>query len=172
MPLFAPLRVRGGAQRLRRAMHRRRRAMAAGLAVTAAALAASSAQGSTGPAGPLGPSGERGPGTGALTAAAPAAQHGRPATDLVSAPVRIADAATVRLLRPGDRVDVIASADSPAGEASRAEVVASGARVADVPQAHENSADGGALVVLSVPRTTAVKLAGAGANSRLAVTVC
>ncbi|MFD4139177.1 RcpC/CpaB family pilus assembly protein [Streptomyces sp. NPDC058572] len=172
MPLFAPLRVRGGAQRLRRAMHRRRRAMAAGLAVTAAALAASSAQGSTGPAGPLGPSGERGPGTGALTAAAPAAPHGRPATDLVSAPVRIADAATVRLLRPGDRVDVIASADSPAGEASRAEVVASGARVADVPQAQENSADGGALVVLSVPRTTAVKLAGAGANSRLAVTVC
>ncbi|MEU0391944.1 hypothetical protein ABZ208_04020 [Streptomyces sp. NPDC006208] len=172
MPLFAPLRVRGGAQRLRRAMRRRRRAMAAGLAVTAAALAASGAQGSKGPAGPLGPSGERGPGTGALAAAAPAAQHRRPATDLVSAPVRIADAATVRLLRPGDRVDVIASADSPVGEASKAVVVASGARVADVPRAHENSADGGALVVLSVPRTTAVKLAGAGANSRLAVTVC
>jgi Flp pilus assembly protein CpaB len=106
-----------------------------------------------------------------LTAAAPTPQR-RPATELVSAPVRIADAATVRLLRPGDRVDVIASANSPVGEDFEAKVVASGVRVAEVPEAGEDSADGGALVVLSVSRTTAAKLAGAGASSRLAVTVC
>jgi Flp pilus assembly protein CpaB len=91
---------------------------------------------------------------------------------MVSAPVRIADAATVRLLRPGDRVDVIAAANSPAGEASEARVVASGARVTDVPRAMEAVGDGGALVVLTVPRATAAALAGASTTSRLAVTVC
>jgi Flp pilus assembly protein CpaB len=93
----------------------------------------------------------------------------------VSAPVRIADAATVRLLRPGDRVDVIAAADPPAAGsegAVAAKVVASGVRVTEVPAGSEDSADGGALVVLSVPRATAAELAGAGATSRLVVTVC
>ncbi|MFF7441082.1 RcpC/CpaB family pilus assembly protein [Streptomyces sp. NPDC008122] len=90
----------------------------------------------------------------------------------MSAPVRIADAATVRLLRPGDRVDVIAAPDSPPGGGSEARVVAAGARVADVPRQDETRADGGALVVLSVPRSTAAVLAGAGVTSRLAVTVC
>lgn len=92
--------------------------------------------------------------------------------EMVSAPVRIADAATVRLLRPGDRVDVIAAANSPAGEGSAARVVASGARVAEVPGLGDNASDSGALVVLTVPRATAAALAGAGATSRLAVTVC
>jgi hypothetical protein len=32
--------------------------------------------------------------------------------------------------------------------------------------------EGGALVVLTVPRATATELAGAAANSRLAVTLC
>ncbi|MGI5398356.1 hypothetical protein ACQEVG_02630 [Streptomyces sp. CA-135486] len=158
VPPFTPVRVRGGAHRLRRAMRRRRRALAAGLAMTAAALAASGARGADG----------------AEAGAAPTAaqRERRPAAEMVSAPVRIADAATVRLLRPGDRVDVIAAADSPAGEASEARVVASGARVAQVPMAREPVGDGGALVVLSVPRATAAALAGAGATSRLAVTVC
>ncbi|HET6355254.1 hypothetical protein [Streptomyces sp.] len=162
MPPFAPLRVRGGAHRLRRAMRRRRRALAAGLAMTAAALAASGAHGADAP-------GPDRPGAGA-----PAAAHRepRPAAEMVSAPVRIADAATVRLLRPGDRVDVIAAANSPAGEASEARVVASGARVTDVPRASEVVGDGGALVVLTVPRATAAALAGASTTSRLAVTVC
>jgi hypothetical protein len=163
VPPFAPLRVRGGAHRLRRAMRRRRRALAAGLAMTAAALAASGARGADGS------------GTEAL-AAAPQRER-RPAAEMVSAPVRIADAATVRLLRPGDRVDVIAAANSPAGQGSEARLVASGARVTEVPGTREPSADssspdGGALVVLSVPRATAAALAGAGATSRLAVTVC
>ncbi|MER5929592.1 hypothetical protein [Streptomyces sp. NPDC002054] len=89
---------------------------------------------------------------------------------LVSAPVRIADAATVRLLRPGDRVDVVAAErDGPA------RVLAAAARVAEVPEvpdADKGVADGGALVVLSVPRDTARELVGAGTRARLAVTLC
>jgi Flp pilus assembly protein CpaB len=86
--------------------------------------------------------------------------------------VRIADAATVRLLRPGDRVDVIAASDSPAGEDAEAKVVASGVRVAEVPGPGDDPMESGALVVLTVPRATATELAGAAANSRLAVTLC
>ncbi|MFE5045765.1 RcpC/CpaB family pilus assembly protein [Streptomyces sp. NPDC056637] len=99
----------------------------------------------------------------------------------VSAPVRIADAAAVRLLRPGDRVDVVAAGSGagaddgqvPGGQGGR--VVAAGARVSSVPDSAESAgevaAGGGALVVLSVPRETAARLAGAGATSRLAVTL-
>lgn len=99
-------------------------------------------------------------------------QRGPAAVRLVSAPVRIADAATVRLLRPGDRVDVIAAPDSSVSGGGTARVVAAGARVAEVPRAGETPLDGGALVVLSVPRSTATALAGAGVTSRLAVTLC
>jgi hypothetical protein len=88
----------------------------------------------------------------------------------VSAPVRIADAATVRLLRSGDRVDVIAAQDTAAG--GDAEVVARGARVTKVPEPLDEAAGSGALVVLSVPRATAARLAGASATARLAVTMC
>ncbi len=88
------------------------------------------------------------------------------------APVRIADAAAVRLLHPGDRVDVIAGQ----GGTERARVVARSARVDRVPRSVETDpvgeADGGALVVLRVPRRTATALAGAGASGRLAVTLC
>ncbi|MFJ3947192.1 RcpC/CpaB family pilus assembly protein [Streptomyces griseoaurantiacus] len=118
--------------------------------------------------------------------------------------MRIADAATVGLLRPGDRVDVIAA---DGGGAAR--VVAAGARVVEVPgapggrgtdgtgtgtrtgtrtgsgtgtdtvaEAAPNAGTGpgtgaepGALVVLSVPRAEAARLAGAGAAGRLAVTL-
>ncbi|MFJ4780751.1 hypothetical protein [Streptomyces sp. NPDC088762] len=81
--------------------------------------------------------------------------------------MRIADAATVRLLRPGDRVDVVA-----AERAGEPRVVAAGARVAHVPAAEQDVGDGGALVVLSVPRETARALVGAGTTARLAVTLC
>lgn len=173
VPPFAPLRVSGGAQRLRRALRRQRRTMAAGLAVTAAALAASTARGADAPGG-SGQETRGGPGAGVPAAASPAREP-RPAAELVSAPVRIADAATVRLLRPGDRVDIIAAADpsAAAGEgALPAKVVASGVRVTEVPTGSEDSADGGALVVLSVTRATAAELAGAGTTSRLVVAVC
>ncbi|MCF3962085.1 hypothetical protein L1885_10465, partial [Streptomyces fuscigenes] len=47
VPAFDPLRPHAQRDRLRRAVLRRRRVMAAGLAVTAAALAAASARGAT-----------------------------------------------------------------------------------------------------------------------------
>lgn len=114
--------------------------------------------------------------------------------DMVVAPVRIADAATVRLLRPGDRVDVVAAGESRVGGDAR--VLARGARVTDVPGLRDprdrpglpdsvaeeadgfpdmtgvHDVTGGALVLLSVPRPTAARLVGAAATARLAVTLC
>ncbi|MET9769203.1 hypothetical protein [Streptomyces sp. NPDC006415] len=146
---FGPLRVRGGgAARLRRMLRRQRRAAAAGLALAGAALATTGLSSADGGAGP--------------PDAPPGA--GRAPVRLVSAPVRIADPETVRLLRPGDRVDVIAV--GAAGGDAR--VVARGARVAKVPR---TSVGSGALVVLSVERPTATALLGAGTSGRLAVAV-
>ncbi|MFE5943069.1 hypothetical protein [Streptomyces sp. NPDC056480] len=164
VPPFEPLRVRGARLRLRRALRRGRWAPAVLLALVAAALAVAGG-GPPPPAGAAPPPGDR---------IAPTAARARPsvAVRLVSAPVRIADAATVRLLRPGDRVDVIAAPNSPLGGEGEARVVATGARVAEVPHPGETRSDGGALVVLSVPRSTAAALAGAGVTSQLAVTVC
>ncbi|NML53071.1 hypothetical protein HHL19_29875 [Streptomyces sp. R302] len=158
MPDFPPLRVRGG--RLR---PRLRRAPGALLLLTAAALAL------TAVARPV-------PATAPAAAARAPAPVPPPApVRLVSAPVRIADAEAVRLLRAGDRVDVIAApvANSPLGNGDSAvRVVARAARVAEVPRPGEARADGGALIVLSVPRATATALAGAGVTSQLAVTLC
>ncbi|MFE9857878.1 hypothetical protein [Streptomyces sp. NPDC005780] len=166
VPPFPPLRVRGGSgHRLRRAVWRQRRAMAAGLALTAAALAASGLGGGGDGSGDR--SGQGG-GRGAAEAAGTASRR-VPPVRLVSAPVRIADAETVRLLRPGDRVDVIAS--EGAGTGSR--VLAKGARVTRVPAASaEGSTENGALIVLSVPRATATTLAGAGISGGFAVILC
>ncbi|MFD9790377.1 hypothetical protein ACFWXK_05435 [Streptomyces sp. NPDC059070] len=166
VPAFPPLRVRGGRHRLRRAVRRRRRALAAGLAVAAAALTVSGAHGSDRP--DPAAAGLAGPGAHGSAAPRPAPT----AVELVSAPVRIADAETVRLLRPGDRVDVIAAGTAPSGRVDPARIVASGARVTDVPRPRGPSGGEGALVVLSVPRATAASLAGAGATSRLVVTWC
>ncbi|MFJ6833196.1 hypothetical protein [Streptomyces sp. NPDC091209] len=162
VPHFAPVRVRGGRYRPRLLARHRRRAVAACLATTAAALVA---------AGP----GDAEPARGHPTSATPAASASAPtpdsapvrgpgAVETVRAPVRIADGATVSLLRPGDRVDVVA-ADSD----GKVRVVANGARVTGVPDV--GATDTGALVVLSVPRATAARLAGAGTTSRLAVTL-
>ncbi|MGW0842519.1 hypothetical protein ACWD26_20610 [Streptomyces sp. NPDC002787] len=155
IPHFAPLRVRAGAHRLRRLARCRRRATAAGLAVTAAALLATG----------VGPSPREAERVRGHPVADPVRE--RP-TETVTAPIRIADGATVRLLRPGDRVDVIAAEESSTGGGA-ARVVARGARVSKVPTA--SATESGALVVLTVPRRTAARLAGAGATSRLAVTL-
>ncbi|MFE9030336.1 hypothetical protein ACFYOA_29425 [Streptomyces iakyrus] len=162
VPRFDPVRVRGG-HRSGRLVRHRRRAVAVGLAVTATALVA---------AGPRESDGARGhPRARPPAQTAPVAgEHPtRRTAGSVTAPVRIADAATVRLLRPGDRVDVIAAEGAvPGGEAR---VVARGARVTKVPEPLEGAGDSGALVVLSVPRATAARLAGASATGRLAVTL-
>ncbi|MGW6024492.1 hypothetical protein [Streptomyces sp. NPDC055099] len=166
VPHFSPVRVRGGHRRLRRLLRHRRRAMAVGLAVTAAALVA---------AGPRDAGQVRAQGPPTAAAAAPSRAE-KPRGDkpraaaTVAAPVRIADAETVRLLHRGDRVDVVAS------DGSTSRVVAAGARVTAVPEpqagAAESAAEAGALLVLAVPRATAARLAGAGAGMRLAVTLC
>ncbi|MFE6638773.1 hypothetical protein ACFVFT_23345 [Streptomyces tendae] len=155
MPHFAPVRVRGGLRTLHRLVAHRRRALAAGLAVTAAALVAA------------GPHPEAGGQDMRRARGHPVGErHG---TRLVAAPVRIADAGTVRLLRPGDRVDVVATGEGGAGDAS---VIARGVRVTKVPEPDADPAAGGALVVVSVPRATAHRLVGAGTTERLAVTLC
>ncbi|GAA1433732.1 hypothetical protein GCM10009601_56900 [Streptomyces thermospinosisporus] len=170
MPHFAPVRVRAGLLGSPALARHRRRAMAVGLAVTAAALVA---------AGPRDTDRSRGhPERTPASRAAPAATGerapawaARTAAAMVTAPVRISDAATVRLLRPGDRVDVIAAEETATGGEAR--VVARGARVSEVPEpVAEGPGDGGALVVLSVPRPVAAELAGASATARLAVTLC
>ncbi|MFE9925792.1 hypothetical protein ACFYQA_30770 [Streptomyces sp. NPDC005774] len=168
MPHFAPVRVRGGLLRSARAARHRRRVAAAGLAVTAVALVAAG--------GPREADRSRGhPESASSTYAGPAVSTGdrvaraRRAGARVTAPVRIADAATVRLLRPGDRVDVIAAEERVTGGEAR--VVARGARVTEVPKTLEDMGTGGALVVLSVPRAAAADLVGASATARLAVTL-
>jgi Flp pilus assembly protein CpaB len=73
-------------------------------------------------------------------------------------------------MRTGDRVDVIAAQETATGGAVR--VVARGALVTEVPEPAAETLDTGALVVLSVPRDTAARLAGASTTARLAVTLC
>ncbi|MFI2642851.1 hypothetical protein [Streptomyces sp. NPDC018610] len=172
VPHFAPVRVRGGRYGPRRLVRHRRRAVAAGLAVTAAALVAAGPRPGADP-----PGGGPARGHPAHTADAPPGSPGGLGGDAgrtVTAPVRIADAETVRLLRPGDRVDVIAAGDPAADGTAR--VLARGARVAEVPRPVTGNPEtgptaDGALIALSVPRSTAARLAGAGTTTRLAVTL-
>ncbi|WEO96901.1 hypothetical protein A6P39_024335 [Streptomyces sp. FXJ1.172] len=162
VPRFPPVRVRGGRYQLQRLVRHRRRAIAAGLAVTAAALVAAGPRATTAP--------HRTEQARKHPVTAPLRPRRHAAVDVVTAPVRIADAATVRLLRPGDRVDVIAAEDPSAGGTAR--VLARGVRVTGVPEPVEGGAESGALIVLSVPRATAARLVGASATARLAVTLC
>ncbi|MYX71674.1 RcpC/CpaB family pilus assembly protein [Streptomyces sp. SID3915] len=184
MPSFEPLRVRGGGGgRLRRALRRQRRAVAAGFALSSAVLAVSGLGGSG-----LGADGAGPPTDGGAAVAGdarPVSGREQSPGPLVSAPVRIADAGAVSLLRPGDRVDVLAARDG----AAKARVVARDVRVTHVPVGRPDGTDGplpdpgfaepdggpgaggGALVVLAVERETAAVLAGAGASGPLAVAV-
>ncbi|WUX76432.1 hypothetical protein OG406_23215 [Streptomyces sp. NBC_01428] len=164
VPLFAPVHVRGGRYRLRRLVRHRRRAIAAGLAMTAAALVAAGPQDAEGARGHPAPARPAGSVAASADGSDPARARGTRPVRTVTAPVRIADGATVGLLHPGDRVDVVA-ADSRGA----VRVVATGARVTEVPDV--GATETGALVVLAVPRPTAVRLAGAGTTSRLAVTL-
>ncbi|MER6526766.1 hypothetical protein [Streptomyces sp. NPDC001508] len=160
IPQFPPVRVRGGRYGLQRLVRHRGRAVAAGIAVTAAALVAAGPRATTDPHRT-----ERARGHPAVEPVR------RPdAVETVTAPVRIADAATVRLLRPGDRVDVVAAQDPATGGEAR--VLARGARVTRLPEPLDGAAESGALVVLLVPRDTAARLVGASATARLAVTLC
>ncbi len=84
----------------------------------------------------------------------------------VVAPVRLADPDVAALVRPGDRVDVLA-ADPQSPEAA---VVASGVRVLTVPQRDPTAAGpDGVLVLLEVDRRTASALARAAVSATLSV---
>lgn len=96
----------------------------------------------------------------------------------VAAPVRVADAAAVRLLRAGDVVDVVAAATSSSAAGTGgaptaravASVVAPAARVLLGASPIEGGAGGdGALLVLAVDGRTALSLARAAMYARLSV---
>jgi len=85
----------------------------------------------------------------------------------VAVPVRLADAAAVRLLHGGDHVDVLAArADAPLP----ARTVAPGVPVIAVPKP-DPSTDEGALIVVQATREQAAALARAAVDSRLSVTI-
>ncbi len=102
----------------------------------------------------------------------PGLAAGAPAGEVV-VPVRLADPAVVRSLRPGDRVDLLSAGADAAGVEGGAHVVAGGALVV----AREEGGGGGllggeepaALVFVSVPRGTAPAVVGAGAWAPLRV---
>ncbi|MFI0351853.1 SAF domain-containing protein [Actinomadura sp. 9N407] len=81
--------------------------------------------------------------------------------DTVAAPVRIADAATVKLLHIGDRVDVLA-VRPPAGT-----LVAAAVPIVAIPR---RSPGQGALIVLATTRPQAAALAGAGSHLAVSMT--
>lgn len=83
----------------------------------------------------------------------------------VAAPVRVADPATGALLRPGDRVDVLATGL----EGAQSVVVAGRATVLAVPDVPDDGS--GALLLLAVAPSGAARLAGAAVTSRLSVVV-
>jgi Flp pilus assembly protein CpaB len=87
---------------------------------------------------------------------------------LVAVPVRIGDPGAVRLLRVGDRVDLLAA--DPQGEAT-AQVVGRDVPVLAIPREDEQSPGltTGALVVLGVPATASRKVAQAAVSAYLSV---
>jgi Flp pilus assembly protein CpaB len=89
---------------------------------------------------------------------------------LVAVPVRIGDAGAVRLLRVGDRVDVLA-ADTGAGGRGAASVVGRDVPVLAIPRPGEESPGlvTGALVVLGLPEAEARTVAQASVSSFLSV---
>ena len=109
-------------------------------------------------------------------------QLARPATGLVAAPVRLADAQAAQLLRPGERVDVLAAAARPdAAVADAATVVAADVAVVALPgEAPPGAANEpgnvidptqGALVVLATTPEQARVIAQAQATARLSAVV-
>lgn len=86
----------------------------------------------------------------------------------VAIPIRLADRTTASLLRPGDRIDVYASASGD-GQIRPAQLVASAVRVITVPATSRDS-DGG-LIVVSGDDDNAALLAGAVDGPPLTVVI-
>jgi pilus assembly protein CpaB len=96
---------------------------------------------------------------------------------LVAAPVRIADAASVGLVRAGDVVDVLAAGPGADGSAtSAARLVAAAVPVVTIPTTHgsplgETDVGQGALVVVVTSSETAARLAAAAVTDRLSLVI-
>jgi pilus assembly protein CpaB len=97
---------------------------------------------------------------------------------LVAAPVRIADSGVAELLRPGDRVDVLAAAGGRSGGSAPpgADVVAASVRVVTVPRQGSSALGGGgpvdgSLVVLATTPEASQRLTAAAAAAPLSVTI-
>lgn len=104
--------------------------------------------------------------------------EGAQRTGLVGAPVRLADANQAQLIRPGDRIDVLAATD--ARESTVARTVATDALVLSVPGAAQTggdgfltkvgpSSDGSAVTILGVTPDTAIELAAAATRGSLSI---
>ena len=108
---------------------------------------------------------------------------------LVAAPVRVADADSVALVRSGDVINVYAAAGDAvlgtatlgdaslagggtSGSSGRARLVADRARVLAVPRSDTQAATAdGALLLLAVTPETARSLAGAASAERLSLVI-
>jgi Flp pilus assembly protein CpaB len=92
---------------------------------------------------------------------------------LVAAPVRIGDAEAVRLLRVGDRIDLLAA--DPQGAA--AEVIATDVPIIALPGAQRSSdfpssdGTGGALIVVAMTAETALRVAESGVSSFISMVI-
>lgn len=107
-----------------------------------------------------------------LVGAAPSPDSRQP---WVTAPVRIADAEAVALLRPGDVVDVLGAGPPAQGSGSTsARLLAAAVRVVTVPRTADDQGLGdvggdGALLLVTTTAATAARLAGAAVTDRLSV---
>jgi len=91
-------------------------------------------------------------------------------TGMVASPVRLVDLEVAALLRPGDRVDILAAGE----DSSAADVVAAGVLVLAVPLAETDDSRPAAplgLVVVAVGQDTAAHLAAAAASNILTATL-
>ncbi|KAB2344121.1 Flp pilus assembly protein CpaB [Actinomadura rudentiformis] len=130
----------------------------------------------------------RGPATGRLLAGP--VRRGEPLTDArlmspgllrgqppgtVATPIRIADAAAVRLLRTGDRIDVLATPSEATGPLSEnagppwARLIVTGVTVLALPP--PETPDQGAVVVVATSSRQASALVAASTRSRLSLTI-
>jgi Flp pilus assembly protein CpaB len=95
------------------------------------------------------------------------------AAGTVAAPVRIADAESAALLRPGDVVDLLAASAAPDAPTGEARLVASSVRVLLAPRQQRSGLTGGlssgALLLVATSASTAARLAAAAVTDRLSV---
>jgi Flp pilus assembly protein CpaB len=90
----------------------------------------------------------------------------------VAAPVRVADAESAALLRPGDVVDLFAASAAPDVPTGEARLVASGVRVLLAPRQRSSLTAGlgnGALLLVATSSSTAARLAAAAVSDRLSI---